>query len=64
MHARFGERLVGEGHKVGQPDCQARLRRGRGSGGQPPVLVAWSAGGGGTLVVAGPEVSVDHGGMP
>lgn len=59
MHAKVGDRIVIQGHKVHEP-----LRDGEildvGEGGNPPYRVRWSDSEHETLVFPGPDAHIEH----
>ncbi len=59
MHAKVGDRIVIQGHKVHEP-----LREGKildvGEGGNPPYRVRWSDSEHETLVFPGPDAHIEH----
>lgn len=57
MHANIGDRLLVEGHKVGDPRREGEVVEVRGSDGAPPYVVRWSDGHEG-LVFPGPDAHV------
>ena len=59
MKAKPGDRLVIEGHRVGQPRRDAEILEVHGEGGAPPYLVRWSDDGHETLFFPGNDASVE-----
>lgn len=57
MHANIGDRLLIEGHKVGDPRREGEVVEVRGSDGSPPYVVRWTDGHEG-LVFPGPDAHV------
>ncbi|NYI99972.1 hypothetical protein HNR19_000671 [Nocardioides thalensis] len=57
MHANIGDRLLVEGHKVGDPRREGEVVEVRGSDGAPPYVVRWTDGHEG-LVFPGPDAHV------
>lgn len=57
MHANIGDRLLVEGHKVGDPRREGEVVEVRGSDGTPPYVVRWTDGHEG-LVFPGPDAHV------
>jgi hypothetical protein len=57
MHANVGDRLLVEGHTVGEPRREGEVIEVRGDDGGPPYVVRWSDGHEG-LVYPGPDAHV------
>ena len=60
LTARPGDRLVIKGHRVGQPDRDAKILEVRGPDGGPPFLVRWTDDGHIGLVYPGSDARVVH----
>ena len=60
MKASVGERLVIEGHHVGEPDRDAEIIEVRRENGGPLYLVRWDDDGHEGLFFAGSDAVVDH----
>lgn len=60
MHAKIGDRLLVEGHKVGDHRREGEVLEVRGDGGTPPYFVRWDDGHEG-LVYPGPDAHVEPG---
>jgi hypothetical protein len=60
MHARVGDRLVIRGHRVGDPERDAKILEIRGSDGAPPYLVRWSDDGHESLMFPGSDAFIQH----
>jgi len=60
MHACAGDRLVAKGHRVGEPDRDARIVEVRGADGGPPYLVRWGEDGHTGLFFPGADTFVEH----
>lgn len=57
MQANVGDRLLVEGHKVGDPRREGEVVEVRGADGMPPYVVRWADGHEG-LVFPGPDAHV------
>lgn len=55
-----GDRLVIQGHHVGEPDRDAEILEARGSGGGPPYLVRWEDGGAVSLLYPGSDARIER----
>ncbi|MBL0886956.1 DUF1918 domain-containing protein [Myceligenerans indicum] len=64
MWARTGDRLVVQGHELGEPVRDGEVLEVRGPDGSPPYLVQWSDSGRTTLVFPGSDAVVQHFGGP
>lgn len=60
MRAKVGDRLVIRGHRVGEPERDARILEVRGQRGEPPYLVEWSDDGHVSLVFPGSDAVIVH----
>lgn len=60
MHAKPGDLLVVNGHRVGERVREAEILEVRGDKGSPPYFVRWSDGHE-SLVYPGPDITVTHG---
>ena len=60
VKASVGDRLVIEGHHVGEPDRDAEILDVRGENGGPPYLVRWDDDGHEGPFFPGSDVIVDH----
>ena len=60
MHAKVGDRLVILGHRVGEPERDAKILEVRGDRGSPPFLVQWSDDGHISLLFPGPDAVIDR----
>jgi hypothetical protein len=58
MRAKVGDRLVIHGHRVGEPERDARILEVRGEHGEPPYLVEWSDDGHVSLMFPGSDAVV------
>ncbi|CAN5840810.1 hypothetical protein BH23ACT4_BH23ACT4_09500 [soil metagenome] len=59
MKAKPSDRLVIEGHRVGEPRRDAEILEVRGEDGAPPYLVRWSDDGHETLLFPGNDATVE-----
>ena len=60
MRASVGDKLVIQGHHVGEHERDAKILEVRGKDGAPPYLVRWSDTGHEALVFPGPDASIAH----
>ncbi len=60
MRASVGDRIVIQGHRVGDPNRECEVLEVRGRDGGSPYLVRWGDGGHVTLFFPGPDASVEH----
>lgn len=60
MRATIGDRLVVQGHRVGEHERDAEILEIRGREGGPPYLVRWSDTGSEGLVFPGSDARVEH----
>ncbi len=60
MKAKAGDRLVVEGHRVGEVKKTALILEVRGDNGEPPYLVRWSEDEHEALVFPGSDARVEH----
>lgn len=60
MRAKVGDRLVILGHRVGEPERDARILEVRGDHGGPPYLVEWSDDGHVSLLFPGADAVIDR----
>lgn len=60
MKAKPGDRLVIEGHRVGEAKRDAEVLEVRGEGGGPPYLVRWSDDGHVALYFPGSDATVQR----
>ena len=61
MKARTGDRIVIQGHRVGEPERDGEVLEVHGADGDPPFLVRWSADGHEALLFPGPDAVIVHG---
>jgi len=61
MEAQVGDRLVVKGRKVGAGERIAEILEVRGKDGEPPYVVRWCDDGRESLVIPGPDASVERG---
>jgi Domain of unknown function (DUF1918) len=59
MKAKVGDRLVIEGHTIGEPPRDGEILEIRGSNGEPPYLVRWDDGHTG-LLFPGADAAIQH----
>ena len=62
MRAKVGDRLVVLGHRVGEPERDAKILEVRGEHGGPPYLVQWSDDGHISQLFPGPDAVIDRAG--
>lgn len=60
MRASVGDRIVIQGHHVGEPSHDGEVLEVRGPGGEPPFVVRWEDTGHETLFFPGPDALVEH----
>lgn len=60
MKAKPGDRLVIEGHRVGEVKKSAEILEVHGENGEPPYLVRWSDDGREVLVFPGSDATIQH----
>jgi hypothetical protein len=60
MKAAVGDRIVIHGHHIGEPDRDAEIVEVRGENGEPPFVVRWGDDGHQSLLLPGPDASVEH----
>lgn len=60
MHADVGDRIVIEGHRIGEPDRDCEVLEVRGTDDGPPYLVRWGETGHESLFYPGSDASVRH----
>jgi len=60
MRAVAGDRIVVEGHHVGEPSRGGKILEVRGDDGAPPYLVEWEDDGHVGLFFPGPDAIVEH----
>lgn len=60
MKASVGDRLVVQGHRVGDPERDAEVLEVRGADGGPPYLVRWSDDGHESLMFPGSDAHIQH----
>jgi hypothetical protein len=60
MRASVGDRIVIEGHHIGEPVRDGEILAVRGDDGGPPYVVRWSDDGHETLFFPGPDAHVQH----
>jgi hypothetical protein len=60
MRAKVGDRLVILGHRVGEPERDAKILEVRGDHGSPPYLVEWSDDGHVSLLYPGSDAVIDR----
>lgn len=60
MRAKVGDRLVIRGHRVGEPERDARILEVRGEEGGPPYLVEWADDGHVSLLFPGSDAVIEH----
>lgn len=60
MKAHAGDRLVIKGHRIYEPDREARVLEVRGPDGEPPYRVRWSDSGRETLLYPGVDARIEH----
>ena len=60
MQAQVGDRIVIQGHHVGDPKRDCEVVEVRGPNGAPPYLVRWEDSDHDTLFYPGPDAFVQH----
>ncbi|HMK11614.1 MAG TPA: DUF1918 domain-containing protein [Acidimicrobiales bacterium] len=60
MKAAVGDRILVKGHRVGEPDRDAKILEVRGDDGDPPFLVEWGDDGHVGLFFPGSDAIVEH----
>ena len=60
MKAAVGDRIVVKGHRVGEPDRDAKILEVQGPDGEPPYLVEWADDGHVGLYFPGSDAIVEH----
>ena len=60
MRATVGERIVGKGHRIGEPDRDCEVVELRGQDGGPPYVVRWGDSAQESLFFPGSDASVVH----
>jgi len=60
MRAVVGDKLIIEGHRIGQPIRRGEVLEARGADGGPPYLVRWDDSGHATLLFPGADCRVQH----
>lgn len=60
MKAKVGDKIVIEGHHLGEPRRDAEVLEVHGPDGGPPYLVRWSDDGHEGLFFPGTDATVDH----
>ena len=60
MHASVGDRIIIEGHRVGEPSKDCEVLEARGPDGTAPFLVRWGDSGHEALFFPGSDASVQH----
>ena len=60
MQATVGDRIVAQGHRMGQPDRDGEVLEVHGADGEPPYVVRWSDTGEEGLFFPGSDASVQH----
>ena len=60
MRAKVGDRIVILGHRVGEPERDAKILEVRGERGEPPYLVEWSDDGHISLFFPGSDAVIEH----
>jgi hypothetical protein len=60
MRASVGDRIIIEGHRIGEPVRDGEILAVRGDDGGPPYVVRWSDNGHETLFFPGPDAHVQH----
>jgi hypothetical protein len=59
LRATAGDRLLVQGHRVGEPERRGEVVEVLGEQGEPPYLVRWE-GGHVSRVYPGPDVHIEH----
>lgn len=60
MRAQVGDKLVVQGHRVGEHERDGEIIEVRGPEGTPPYVVRWSDTGHEGLVFPGADVTIEH----
>ncbi|HMC40775.1 MAG TPA: DUF1918 domain-containing protein [Acidimicrobiales bacterium] len=60
MRATVGDRIVIEGHHVGEAFRDCEILEVRGPGGEPPYVVRWGDSGHEALFYPGPDAHIQH----
>ena len=60
MHAKAGDRLVIQGHRVGEHGKEAEILEVHGDNGGPPFLVRWADDGHEGLIFPGSDANVER----
>jgi hypothetical protein len=60
MRASVGDRIIIEGHRLGEPHHDGEVLEVHGEDGAPPYLVRWDDTGHSTLFFPGPDATVEH----
>lgn len=60
MYAHPGDRIVIEGHRLGEPDRDGEIVDVHGAGGEPPYVVRWADSGHECLVFPGFDAVIEH----
>lgn len=60
MQAYVGDRLIVNGHRVGEPDRDALILEVRGPDGAPPYIVRWEDDGHEGFFFPGPDAVIQH----
>ena len=60
MHAKPGDRIIINGHRLGEPDRDGEILEARGADGGPPYLVRWSDSGHTGLLFPGADALVQE----
>jgi len=60
MHAKAGDRLVIQGHRVGEHEKAAEILEVHGENGEPPYLVRWADDGHEGLIFPGSDATVER----
>ena len=58
MHAKVGDRIVIEGHHLGEPRRECEVLEVHGADGGPPYIVRWEADGNTAFFFPGTDASV------
>jgi uncharacterized protein DUF1918 len=60
MHAAVGDRILVQGHHVGERSRDGEVVEVQGAGGEPPFLVRWSDSGHESIFFPGPDATIEH----
>ena len=60
MRASVGDRIIIQGHRVGEPERDCEVIEVRGADGGPPYLVRWGDSGHESLFFPGSDAMVKH----